>query len=89
MKEIERVGIPTAHISAIYGLAMTTGSNRVVRGARIEHVCGDPSLGPEKDHTYGRRIVWTALKAISTPVTKPTLFNPADVTPPEEASHAS
>ena len=35
---------------------MTTGANRVVRGSRIEHVCGDPALGPEKDYAYGLRI---------------------------------
>ncbi len=63
-------------ISAIYQFALTTGANRVVRGARIEHVCGDPSLGPEKDYGYGMRIVTTALEAIATPVTRPTLFDP-------------
>ena len=40
-------------ISAIYSLALTTGANRVVKGARIEHVCGDPSLGDEADLAYG------------------------------------
>ena len=52
--------MPVAMISAIYALAMTTGANRVIRGARIEHVCGDPELGPEKDFDYGVRIVETA-----------------------------
>jgi hypothetical protein len=50
-------------ISAIYNLALTTGANRVIRGARIEHVCGDPHLGPEKDYAYGMRIIRTALEA--------------------------
>ena len=66
-------------ISAIYALALTTGANRVVRGARIEHVCGDPSLGPEKDYAYGMRIVTTALAALTTPVAGPTLFDPLAV----------
>ena len=76
-KEIERVGIPTAQISAIYEFAMTTGANRVVRGCRIEHVCGDPELGAEKDYAYGMRIVRTALGALRTAVDGPTLFDPA------------
>ena len=59
---------------------MTTGANRVVRGSRIEHVCGDPALGPEKDYAYGLRIVRTALKALQTPVDGPTLFDPAALT---------
>ena len=46
-------------ISAIYNLALTTGANRVIRGARIEHVVGDPGLGPEKDFAYGLQIVGT------------------------------
>ncbi len=76
-KEIERVGVPTAQISAIYDFAMTTGANRVVRGSRIEHVCGDPELGLEKDFAYGLRIVRTALKALQTPVDGPMLFDPS------------
>lgn len=68
-------------ISAIYDFALSTGANRVVRGARIEHVCGDPSLGPEKDYAYGLRIVTTALEAIATPVAGPTLFDPAATAP--------
>ena len=63
-------------ISAIYSLALTTGAPRVVKAGRIEHVCGDPSLGPEKDREFGERIVKTALQAIGTTVTEPTLFDP-------------
>ena len=55
--------MPVAMISAIYDLALTTGANRVIRGARIEHVCGDPDLGEEKDFAYGLEIVRAALNA--------------------------
>lgn len=57
---------------------MTTGANRVVRGCRIEHVCGDPELGAEKDYAYGMGIVRTALRALQTAVDGPTLFDPTD-----------
>ena len=83
------MGIPVAMISAIYRLALTTGANRVVRGARIEHVCGDPDLGPEKDAAYGMDIVGTALEALQTPVRGPTLFEPGQPAPAKEAVHAS
>ena len=76
-------------ISAIYNLALTTGANRVVRGARIEHVCGDPNLGPEKDYAYGMRIVRMALEAICTPVTEPTLFDPMERAAKLEVNHAA
>ncbi len=57
-----------------------------MRGARIEHVCGDPNLPAEKDYAYGLKIVTAALGALATPVTGPTLFDPHVVT---EKSHAS
>ena len=82
------MGIPVAMISAIYDLALTTGANRVVRGCRIEHVCGNPELGPDKDHGYGMRIIRTALRALTTTVSGPTLFDPAAEDVPETA-HAS
>jgi hypothetical protein len=75
-------------ISAIYDLALTTGACRVVRGCRIEHVCGNPDLGPDKDREYGLRIIRTALRALTRPVTGPTLFDPA-AEAAEEPSHAS
>jgi hypothetical protein len=76
-------------ISAIYNFALTTGANRVIRGARIEHVCGDPSLGAEKDYAYGMRIVTTALDALATAVARPTLFDPHESGAAREAVHAS
>jgi hypothetical protein len=75
-------------VSAIYALAINTGANRVIRGARIEHVCGDPELGPEKDYAYGLQIVRTALKALQTSVVGPTLFDPGEVQPSREVVHA-
>jgi len=83
-------------ISAIYNFALTTGANRVIRGARIEHVCGDPTLSPEKDYAFGMRIVTTALQTLTIAVPGPTLFDPmapgkAEVSAAgrEEAAHAS
>jgi hypothetical protein len=76
-------------ISAIYDLALTTGASRVVRGCRIEHVCGNPDLGPDRDREYGLRIVRTALRALTTPVPGPTLFDPAGPAAAAEAAHAS
>ncbi len=70
------MGIPVAQISAMPVLAMGAGANRVVRGVRIEHVCGNPALSPEEDDRLMARIVDTALKALETPVTGPTLFDP-------------
>lgn len=67
-----------ALISALYSLALTTGAPRVVKGHRIEHVCGNPNLSPEKDRLFGMRIINTALKSLQTRVAEPTLFDPAE-----------
>jgi hypothetical protein len=64
-------------ISALQNVALNGGAPRVIHGARIEHVCGNPGLTPEMDREYGRRIVETALAALRTAVTGPTLFEPA------------
>jgi len=61
----------------------------VIKGCRIEHVCGNPDLGPEKDYAYGLNIIRTALKALQTAVTGPTLSDPADLMAEREASRAS
>ena len=90
------MGIPVGMISAIYNFALTTGVNRVIRGARIEHVCGDPTLSPEKDYAFGMRIVTTALQTLTMAVPGPTLFDPMSpgktevrAAGREEAPHAS
>jgi glycine reductase len=62
-------------ISAMPALPLSVGANRVVKGSRIEHVCGNPALPPDKDRAVGRQIVWTALAALQTEVTGPTLFD--------------
>jgi hypothetical protein len=68
-------------ISALYTIALNAGAPRVVRGARIEHVCGNPGLTPEMDRDYSLRIVRTALAAVQTSVAGPTLFDPAVLAP--------
>jgi glycine/betaine/sarcosine/D-proline reductase family selenoprotein B len=71
------VGIPVAQITAIFGLPLSFGASRVVKGVRIEHVCGNPGLSPEKDAALGLQIVRVALRAVQTEVSSPTLFDPA------------
>jgi hypothetical protein len=64
-----------ALISAMPSLPLNVGASRVVKASRIEHVCGNPGLPPEKDHAVGVRIVQTALEALRSPVAAPTLFD--------------
>ena len=75
-KEIERAGIAVSIMTAMPAIPLSVGANRVVRGVRVPHVCGDPALSEEKDRELGVRIVRTALRALTTPVPGPTLFEP-------------
>ena len=68
------MGIPVAMITALSPLAMQAGANRVIQGIKIEHVCGDPSLGPEADRMLRRRLVEAGLRSLCTTVDGPTLF---------------
>jgi glycine/betaine/sarcosine/D-proline reductase family selenoprotein B len=76
-KEIERRGVPVALISALPEFVAGLGVGRIVKGVRIEHVCGDPRLSRDEDLMVRRRIVETALLALNALITEPTLFEPA------------
>ena len=87
-KEIERVGIPVAILTAIPLIPMAVGSNRVVKGIRVEHVCGNPLLSKDDDLRLQKRIVQTALGALQTSVDKPTLFEPDKAVSDKEVVNA-
>jgi glycine/betaine/sarcosine/D-proline reductase family selenoprotein B len=61
-------------VSALPPIALQAGGNRVIKGVKIEHVCGDPSLGRDGDAALRLRIVGRCLEALRTRVDSPTLF---------------
>lgn len=65
-------------IGAMPFIALAAGVSRVVRGVKIQHVIGDPKLPKEADRALALRIVNTALKALQTEVSEPTLFEPPE-----------
>ena len=75
-------------MSALAMIPIAAGASRVVRGVRVEHVCGDPNLSEDGDIELTRRIVRTALQALRTDVAGPTMFEPSQPSP-REAVHAS
>ncbi len=75
-KEIEKAGIPVAHITAMTMVSKQTGANRVVTGTKIPHPCGDPNLPPEDDRALRREIVKCALGTLQTEVSGSTVFVP-------------
>ena len=63
-KELERVGLPTAHICALTPVAQMVGSNRIIPAASVLHPVGDPNRDPKAEKTLRRAIVEKALKAL-------------------------
>ena len=75
-KELEKAGLPVALISAMFPVAQQVRANRIVKGVSIPHPCGDPSLSKELDARLRREIIETALRALESEVTGPTVFSP-------------
>lgn len=61
-------------VTAIAPLAESVGVNRIVRGAAVTHVFGDPTLSPDQEFAHRRRVLETCLSAVSIPVDGPTTF---------------
>ncbi len=78
-RELEKEGIPVAHITAMTMLSKQIGANRVVTGTKIPHPCGDPNLSTEDDEALRRAIINCALDVLQIDVEGPTVFVP-DVT---------
>jgi len=75
-REIEKGGVPVAHITSMAALAKQMKSNRIVVGTKIPHPCGDPNLPVQADDALRREIVRTALRVLQTHVSGPTVFVP-------------
>ena len=74
VKEIERAGIPVVHICTVTPISMTVGANRIVTAIAIPHPLGNPALTMEEEKHIRRKILETALTALSTEVDDQTIF---------------
>ena len=61
-------------MTSLTDVALKIGANRVVRGVRFSHPCGDPALSPAAERELRLALVREALEALRTPVGAPTLF---------------
>jgi len=66
--------MPVAFVSAVPAIPMSLGVPRVVRGVAITHVLGDPTLPPAREADLRRRLLETAVRALTADVSEPTLF---------------
>ena len=75
--ELERAGIPTAHISTITPVALMVGSNRVITGSGIVHPVGNIDLDAKAEKKLRRAIVERALEVLQIKLTEQKLFERA------------
>lgn len=76
LKEIERAGLPIVHMCTIVPISKTVGANRIVPTIAIPHPLGNPTLSPVDEKALRRKLVEAALRALETPVTEQTVFEP-------------
>ncbi len=57
-------------------IAEAVGVGRIQIGGRIPYMCSDISLPADREIEYRRKLVKSALDALCTEVTKPTIFTP-------------
>jgi len=74
VKELERAGLPTAHICSIVPISKTVGANRIVPSVAIPHPLGDPAKTPAEEKAIRRALVEKALAALETAITEQTVF---------------
>ena len=63
-KEIERSGIPCAHITAIDPIAHTFGSNRIIHGDAIPHPLAPPDTDRKAEYEARKTTVMKALHSL-------------------------
>ena len=64
-------------ITALGPVAQELGANRVVRGVKIPHPCGDPTLEPTGDHALRVGLARAALRALATKLDAAMMFDRA------------
>ena len=74
-KEIERAGIPVAHICSIITISQTVGANRIVPAVAIHHPLGNPRLPLDEEKELRRNLLKKALAALQTPIEEQTVFS--------------
>ena len=72
--EIEKAGIPTAHVTTMTPIAIMVGSNRIIPGAGVIHPMGNIDLDSKEEKYLRRNLVEKALEALQTEITESTLW---------------
>jgi glycine reductase complex component B subunit gamma len=79
VKELERAGIPSVLMTAMVAVGTQVGAPRMVRGTRIPHPLGDPTLSVDAERALRRKLLLKALEAVRQHVQQPTVFELQEV----------
>lgn len=79
-KECERIGITTVCVTALHTVAERMGANRILKAeGRFHCPFGQPELPQDQEIQWRRKMTEAALKVLTCPVDKPTLFTVEDI----------
>jgi betaine reductase len=73
-RELERAGIPVAHICTMINVSKGMGGNRLVPSRSVLYPTGDPELTPAEEFKLRQKIVSYAMEAIQTAIQEPQIF---------------
>jgi glycine reductase len=74
VKALEEAGIPSVLVTAMVAVGSQVGAPRIVRGTRIPHPLGDPTLSLDMERNLRRKLLLKAFDAIREPVEQSTVF---------------
>lgn len=74
-RELERIGIPTAHVCTMINVSKDIGGNRIVPSRSVLYPTGDPSLSTDMEFALRKHIVDSALEAIRTDIKEARIFD--------------
>ena len=72
--ELERAGIPTAHVCTMVNVSKDIGANRIIPSRSVLYPTGDPGLSPDMEFALRKRIVGNALAAIRMDIEESRVF---------------
>jgi betaine reductase len=77
VRELERLGLPTALISPLSSVALSVGANRIIRGTAITHPVGEPNRPADRELDYRIALVRQALETLQMRLEGAQVFEPS------------
>lgn len=74
VRELERAGIPVAHVCTMINVAKGMGSNRMVPSRSVLYPTGDPELSITEEFKLRQQIIKSALEAVQTEIVEPKII---------------